>query len=109
MLRSQHIELSSYSTKKLQYTFYFPHVGTVSHWPCHVSSSDALLAFAQPTSLVCVRVPTSVPARNWQWVSQQAPVDVFLEYLSTENLSAVCTDAVFVSCWWFMCVYRMRV
>lgn len=95
-LKTSQITLGAYTTERIQYSFYFPALGSYTHYPVHVAQDEALVAFAHPVSLTVVNRPTVINNTSWQYISQQGTNDQVIEYLSTKSLASIDLSAV---CW----------
>ncbi len=84
--RSRHLRLESYATEDIEYSFYFPRVGTFDHFPVHVTRNEALIASAPPARLNVVSEPSEVDEGSWSWISQRGTGDQVLAFLRDENL-----------------------
>ncbi len=84
--RSVHMQLDPYSTKSLEYYFYFPAPGTFAHYPVHVARNERLIAFTKPFSFNVVETLTQVDKTSWPYLSQNGTADQVLAYLRDNNI-----------------------
>lgn len=84
--RGSSVQVSSYGTESVEYSFYFPTPGTFAHYPAHVSRAEEMVAAAETRTLTVVEDPTTVDTTSWAWVSQRASHDDVLRYLDTHNV-----------------------
>lgn len=83
------LQLDPFSTRTVEYLFYFPSPGTFAHYPVHAAVEEQLVAFAAPTELRVVEKLSEVDRSSWDYVSQQGSADELLTYLKDRNLKAV--------------------
>jgi hypothetical protein len=81
-----HVHLPPYGTQSIQYAFYFPSPGSVTHFPVHVARHGELAVFAAPTTLEVVTRLSTVDTSSWSHVSQHADTATLLRYLNEHNL-----------------------
>ena len=74
VLKSRQMTLGPYTTERIEYSFYFPELGTFGHYPVHVASEEALVAFAKPVVLQVVNRPSVIDNSSWQYISQQVGI-----------------------------------
>lgn len=87
--KGQHVVLSSYATKSIEYSFYFPHAGDFPHYPVQVSKYEETICSAPATTLHVVDEATQVDKTSWEYISQQAEMEELLRYLRNENIHRV--------------------
>ncbi|MEZ6035848.1 MAG: hypothetical protein R3F29_00105 [Planctomycetota bacterium] len=85
----QNVQLAPYATQTIEYSFYFPQVGSFSHYPAHASDNGELLANAAPRTLNVVVEPSSVDTSSWDNVSQMAAPTEVLTWLEAHNVRRV--------------------
>lgn len=85
--RGATVDVPAYGTESIEYSFYFPAPGTFEHYPAHVSRGEAMVAAAEPRTLVVVEEPTTVDTSSWAWVSQRGSDDEVLDYLERHNVA----------------------
>lgn len=87
--RSKSVNLSAYSTTRLQYYFYFPEAGKFPHFPAHVSEKQNIIANVTPFTFSVVLKPSIVNHLSWEYIANQGTLESILEYLSKNNLYRV--------------------
>lgn len=97
----KHLELSSYATESLEYSFYFPIPGTFPHFPVHVAKNEQLIAFAEPTRLAVVRELSTVDKTSWAWLSQNGDEKDVLQWMEKNNVDRLAADVELIA-------WRMR-
>ncbi len=92
--RTMHLRLDPYATRAIEYAFYFPRPGRFTHFPAHVTSGLALLAYAEAREIEVVRDPTTVDLGSWAHVSQKGSLDEVLQLLERSNLGRIDLDLI---------------
>ncbi|KAK5583421.1 hypothetical protein RB653_005014 [Dictyostelium firmibasis] len=87
--RSKSVNLSAYSTTRLQYHFYFPESGRFPHFPAHVSEKQNIIASVVPFTFNVVLKPSIVNHLSWEYIANQGTVESILDYLTKGNLYRV--------------------
>ncbi|MFN0053867.1 MAG: hypothetical protein ACKV0T_16940, partial [Planctomycetales bacterium] len=87
--RTAYLALEPFHTQTLEYHFYFPAAGAVTHFPVHVARHEVLIAAAAPTTLTVVDRPTRIDAGSWDYVSQHASPDETLKFLNEHTVQAL--------------------
>ncbi|KAN0045109.1 hypothetical protein ACTA71_006637 [Dictyostelium dimigraforme] len=87
--RSKSVNLSAYSTTRLQYQFYFPEAGKFPHFPAHVSEKQNIIANVSPFTFNVVLKPSIVNHLSWEYIANQGTLESILEHLSKNNLYRV--------------------
>lgn len=82
----KHLDLSSYATESIEYSFYFPAPGTFAHFPVHVAKNEQLIAFAAPMRLNVVRELSEIDKTSWAWLSQNGTDKDVLQWMETNNV-----------------------
>jgi hypothetical protein len=83
--KGRHVELSSYNTESIEYSFYLPMPGTFPHFPVHVAKDEKLIASAEPVRLKVVRELSQVDKTSWAWISQHGDEKDVLKWLDDHN------------------------
>ncbi|MEK7470009.1 MAG: hypothetical protein AAB074_21790 [Planctomycetota bacterium] len=94
--KGRHVELSSYNTESIEYSFYFPapserseskgpHPGSFPHFPVHVAKDEKLIASAEPVRMKVVRELSQVDKSSWAWVSQHGDEKDVLKWIEDHN------------------------
>ncbi|GAM26003.1 hypothetical protein SAMD00019534_091780 [Acytostelium subglobosum LB1] len=87
--RGESVELSPYSTHRIEYQFYFPSAGSYQHFPTHVSEKDKIIAAVVPFTFKVVTTPTIVNQLSWEYIASNGTQQAILEFLQRENLNRV--------------------
>lgn len=88
-IESRLLSLSSYSTKKLHFEFYFPTIGAYGHFPSNVSVEGQVAARSEDNILVVVKQRTlakDAADLNFDDLVQVGDHKDILDYLRTNNL-----------------------
>jgi hypothetical protein len=92
--RDLHVHLPPRGTHAIEYSFYFPAPGRFEHFPVHVGKREALVAFADPTTLEVVTRLGSVDTESWSHVSQHGTDSELLAYLEANNVDRLALDRI---------------
>jgi hypothetical protein len=92
--RGFHIELSSYNTYTLEYTFYFPGPGTYTHYPVHIAKNEKYIISAHPTELKVVKSLSKIDTTSWTWISQNGSESDVLEFLDKNNIERLSLEKI---------------
>ena len=92
--RSVPLVLEPYNVQALETSFYFPLPGEYAHYPVHVSSGEALVAFVPPVPLTVVDKPSRPDEQSWAAVSQEGTNEQVLAYLDTHNIESLDLDLI---------------
>ena len=92
--RSVPLVLEPYNVQALEYSFYFPLPGEYAHYPVHVSSGEALVAFVPPVPFTVVDKPSRPDEQSWAAVSQEGSSEQVLAYLDTHNIESLDLDLI---------------
>jgi hypothetical protein len=84
--RGVYLELEPYTTKTLEYFFYFPATGTFAQYPVTVARNEAVIARAEPMTYRVVPQLTQVDTTSWAWISQNGTPEEVLAFLDGANL-----------------------
>ncbi|MBM3999155.1 MAG: hypothetical protein FJ297_06365 [Planctomycetes bacterium] len=87
--RSARLQLDPFSTRTIEYLFYFPDAGEFTHYPVHVGRDGKVLAHSPAATFRVVERLSEVDRRSWDYVSQEGTDDEVLAYLGERNLFAV--------------------
>ncbi|RCK81145.1 MAG: hypothetical protein OZSIB_2522 [Candidatus Ozemobacter sibiricus] len=90
--RSTHVSLEPFSTKTVEYAFYFPQPGTFKHYPVHVAENGKLIAANDPFTFTVVEEPTRFDTTSWEYVSQNGTDEEVLKFLETNNIARLDLD-----------------
>ena len=83
---SRHEALEPYSTRALEFFFYFPVAGTFEHYPVHVAQNEQVVAAAAPVRFEVVDRVTDIDTGSWEHISQFAEPDAVRVYLKDHNI-----------------------
>ena len=88
------IEIAPFTTLQYQSPiFYFPYYGSYQWFPSHVSTSNKLLAFAQPRTLTVVSSQTFIDEESWAHiVGKSAKIEQVIQFLEHQNLQEISND-----------------
>ncbi len=84
--RSTHAVLEPYSTRSLEYYFYFPATGEFVHYPVHIAQNEKVVAAAEPMTFTVVDRVDEIDKESWEHISQFASNDEVLAYLEKNNI-----------------------
>ena len=79
-------DLTGFSTKTFEYSFYFPAAGDFTHYPAHVSAVGKALAVADGIDFKVIDEQASVDESSWDYVSQNGEEDQVIEFINRENV-----------------------
>jgi len=85
--RSFSWHLNPYSTKTMDYYYYFPQEGRFPHYPIHVAKNEKIIAATLPTILKVVTTPSKIDKDSWDYISQQGSNRDVLAFLENHNLN----------------------
>ena len=86
-MKSQTMNLSSYTTQKLIFQFYFPSVGKYTHFPSSASKNEKIIAKAPINQLQAVDHLTIRKSETFMDILITGSKDDLLEFLRTIDLS----------------------
>ncbi|MFO7562079.1 MAG: hypothetical protein R6X02_05505 [Enhygromyxa sp.] len=92
--RDLHVHLQPRGTHAIEYSFYFPTPGRFEHFPVHVARHEALVVFAEPSTLEVVTRLRSVDTESWSHVSQQGSDAEVLAYLEANNVDRLALERI---------------
>lgn len=92
--RGFHIELSSYNTYTLEYSFYFPKTGNYPHYPVHVAQNENYIISAKPTELKVVKILSKIDKTSWAWISQNGSETDVLDFLDKNNIERLSLEKI---------------
>ncbi len=84
--KSTQLDMEAFSTKTLEYYFYFPTKGDFPHFPAHVSSEASVVAVADGLRFNVVEEPSEIDTESWAFISQNGTEQQVLDYLADQNL-----------------------
>lgn len=86
---SRYYELGAYTTKAIEYYFYFPLAGDFTIYPVQISENETIIAYENATKFNVVKVLSQQDTSSWEYISQYATSDEVIRYLQTENLARI--------------------
>ena len=86
---SRSVNLSPYTTQKIEIYFYFPETGKYPHYPVHVSKNEEVVAFSKPFVFNVVDQLSKVDKTSWAYISQWGTEEEVVEYLKANNANRV--------------------
>jgi hypothetical protein len=87
--RTLQLDLEAFSTRTLEYFFYFPTPGEFGHFPAHVSIDARTVAVADGLRFNVVEQLSDIDTESWAWISQNGTDRQVLDFLETGNLQAI--------------------
>ena len=84
--KTHRLVLEPYSTRKMEYSFYFPQPGEFLHYPATVLENERCVARARTRTLKVVGSPTRADTESWIWIAHQGRPEEVLEFLRKANL-----------------------
>ena len=84
--RSIPVDLEPFSTRTVEYYFYFPGTGDFAHYPVQVSQGEQLLTAAEPFSFHVVAELTQIDRESWDYVSQFGSSEDVIRFIETHNM-----------------------
>jgi hypothetical protein len=84
--RGEYLALEPYSTRKLEYFFYFPATGRYPHYPVTVAEDGRVAGAAEPFAFNVVAELSRTDTGSWAWLSQNGTEDEVVAYLDAANL-----------------------
>tara|TARA_B100001115_G_scaffold116746_1_gene86853 strand:- start:1781 stop:8269 length:6489 start_codon:yes stop_codon:yes gene_type:complete len=86
--------LEPYSTRTIEFYFYFPETGKFPVYPIQVASEKGHLAGAQAFTFKVVDKLSERDESSWVWVSQNGTAKEVLQYLRDHNLNRIALDKI---------------
>ena len=87
--KSSPTEIGPYSTKQVQYQFYFPTPGQFEHYGAQISSDETHVAHTDSGKLRVLAEPESVDKQNWTYIADWGTSEQVLDYLQDANLQQI--------------------
>ena len=84
--RGTSVELNPYSTRALEYAFYFPKSGDFAHYPVHASEKEKLAGSAVSRTLHVVDTLTKVDTTTWEHVARRGSTAEVFAHLDSANV-----------------------
>ncbi|ETO35066.1 hypothetical protein RFI_02007 [Reticulomyxa filosa] len=82
--------IPSYSSKIIEFYFYFPTVGEYTHFPVQISKNGQILGHCSDNSKMVVSIPThdvQINEDNWPEVASSGDLKTVIKYLEKHNLN----------------------
>ncbi len=84
--RELSLRLKPYTTRRLEYFFYFPRAGQYGLYPAQVSQNERFVAAAEPFDFQVVERLSRTDTGSWAYISQHGTDAEVLDYLKAHNL-----------------------
>lgn len=78
--------LEPYTTRTIEFAFYFPFSGEFAQFPAHAAADEAIIGRAETRVFRVVDAPTEIDRTSWAWISQNGSTEELFAYLDTHNL-----------------------
>lgn len=88
------LRLAPYTTRSLEYFFYFPRSGQYGLYPAQVSQNERFVAAAEPFDFPVVDRLSRTDTGSWAYLSQHGTDAEVLDYLKTHNLHRLDLDPI---------------
>jgi len=92
--RGMQLRLEPYSTKTLDYYFYFPTAGDYTHYPIHVARDEQVVARVAPFQFNVVDQLSKLDRGSWSFVSQNGNNADVIAYLQQNNLENTALELI---------------
>ncbi|MEM6279810.1 MAG: hypothetical protein AAF733_10050, partial [Verrucomicrobiota bacterium] len=95
--KSYPLNLSPFSTRKLEVSFYFPKTSgeeAFQGYPVQVAKEEKVIATGEDASFRVVERLTEVDKTSWDYLSQEGTEEEVFEFLETENLQRVALNRI---------------
>jgi hypothetical protein len=86
------VTLKPFSTKSIEYNFYFPKTGKFSSYPIQVAKDEKCIATTEPKKFKVVQQLSSIDTQSWNYVSQHGSNQDVMEYLNNNNLNRIALE-----------------
>ncbi len=86
--------LEPFSTRSVEYGFYFPETGVFSLYPAQASFGGVRLAGAQPAGFKVVKTLSKVDTESWEYIAMEGSDAAVLAYIDRNNLARIPLDRV---------------
>jgi len=83
------ITLKPFSTKSIEYYFYFPKTGKYTSYPIQVAKEEKCIACTKAKTLKVVNKLSSIDTQSWKYVSQHGSNNDVIQYLNHNNLNRI--------------------
>lgn len=92
--RGMQLRLEPYSTKTLDYYFYFPTAGEYTHYPIHVARNEQVVAHVDAFQFNVVDKLSKLDRGSWSFVSQSGTEADVIAYLQQNNLQNTALELI---------------
>lgn len=79
-------ELKPFSTRNIEYFFYFPKAGRFDFYPAQAAEDSIVIASAEPTAFKVTDEPATIDKTTWRYVSQNSSDNEVIEFLKATNI-----------------------
>ena len=83
------VRLKPFSTKSIEYYFYFPNTGNFSAYPVQVAKNEKCIASTKLKKFKVVKKLTKIDTQSWEYVSQHGKKSDVIDYLQKNNLNRI--------------------
>jgi hypothetical protein len=83
------VTLKPFSTKSIEYYFYFPKTGNYSSYPIQVAKEEKCIASTKANTFTVVKKLSSIDTQSWKYVSQHGSNKDVIQYLNHNNLNRI--------------------
>jgi len=83
------VSLKPFSTKSIEYYFYFPKSGKYSSYPIQVAKEEKCIASTKAKTLNVVNKLSLIDTQSWKYVSQHGNNNDVIQYLNHNNLNRI--------------------
>jgi hypothetical protein len=83
------VTLKPFSTKSIEYYFYFPKTGNYSSYPIQVAKEEKCIASTKAKTFTVVQKLSSIDTQSWKYVSQHGSNNDVIQYLNHNNLNRI--------------------
>ncbi|MEM7473905.1 MAG: hypothetical protein AAF483_02875 [Planctomycetota bacterium] len=87
--RSTAVDIEPYSTKQIQYQFYFPMSGEFDHYGAQISREQSHITAGDSSKLRVLAEPASVDEETWTYVADWGSNEAVLAFLDKANLQQI--------------------
>jgi hypothetical protein len=93
---SRRMEIEAYSTKTLEYFFYFPapNAEPLPHYPVHVALDEQIVGEAKPFTFKVVPQLTQIDKTSWDYISQYGTDEEVFAFLDKANIERLDLERV---------------
>lgn len=92
--RSLPMDIDPYSTRTLEYHFYFPETGRFTVYPVQVARREAVVGSGQAADFHVVSSLSQKDTDSWAYISQNGDSEAVLAFLRERNLERIQLDRI---------------